>query len=684
MKRVGVVLLVIIVGVSAWSRSTASAASTQLVRNGGFENGQSPWQESTANGAQLISSLRPHTGTFSAWLCGYNFCNDQLWQTVTLPSSFSQVTLTYWVFIDTQEAPGSPCVDTFRSRMRTSGGSTIVQAQSACNTNATNSWVFKSFDLTSALRSFAGQRVQVYFQGTTNSTRPSDFFVDDVALTVTSTGTPTGTLPPTSTPTPTRTSSPTSTPTATITTPPTSTTQISSDPFLAPTPGEHQSEVEPDTFSSGGTVVSAFQVGRIFDGGSTGTGWATLAGGSWQHGLLPGLTKNVSPPGPYDRTSDPSVAYDAAHGVWLIASLALVNNGLGGANAVAIVVNRSSDGLTWSPPFTVSIAGLGDTYDKSWIVCDDTATSPFYGHCYAEWDLPSRGALTVMSTSIDGGQHWSTPVAPAGNPSGLGGQPVVQPNGTVIVPSDNGNESAIIAFSSADGGATWGNVVTISTVSAQRVPGGLRTGPLPSAEIDGSGKVYVAWQDCRFEAGCAANDIIMSTSTDGVSWSALRRIPIDPTGSGVDHFIPGLAVNRNTSGSSAQLGLTYYDYPAANCTFSTCQLQVGFVSSANGGASWSAPTTVAGPMSLSWLPITNQGSMVGDYISTSFANGVAIPVIAVAQAPNGSVLNQAMDAAQLSASGGSIPGRQTVAPTGANAAPLAASQAAKGSVTTQQ
>ena len=38
-------------------------------------------------------------------------------------------------------------------------------------------------------------------------------------------------------------------------------------------------------------------------------------------------------------------------------------------------------------------------------------------------------------------------------------------------------------------------------------------------------------------------------------------------------------------------------------------------------------------MSLSWLPNTTQGRMVGDYISGSFVSGPAFPAIAVATAP---------------------------------------------------
>jgi hypothetical protein len=39
---------------------------------------------------------------------------------------------------------------------------------------------------------------------------------------------------------------------------------------------------------------------------------------------------------------------------------------------------------------------------------------------------------------------------------------------------------------------------------------------------------------------------------------------------------------------------------------STCQLEVGYLSSANGGSTWSAPQTAGGPMSMSQIAGTNQ------------------------------------------------------------------------------
>lgn len=416
------------------------------------------------------------------------------------------------------------------------------------------------------------------------------------------------------------------------------TTRISTDPFTNTT-SQHQTQVEPDTFAFGNTIVAAFQSGRFFQGGASDIGFATSTNGgaTWTQGFLPGITNVEQVGNPYDRVSDPSVAFDAAHQVWLIASLPIVNST---APTPAVLVSRSIDGISWQNPIAVTAPVNGP--DKSWIVCDNTNTSPFFGHCYVEWDDFGNGSRITMNTSTDGGLTWGPSLNTADVATGLGGQPLVQPDGTVIVPINNANQTSMLAFRSTDGGATWNTSVKIADISDHAVAGSLRTSPLPSAEIDEAGTVYVVWQDCRFRVGCTANDIVMSTSKDGATWTAPVRIPIDGTSSTVDHFIPGLAVDATTSGSSAHLALAYYFYSQGVCTPATCQLNVGFTSSADGGKTWTAPQTLAGPMDVGWLPTTNQGLMVGDYISTSYVNGKAHPVFAVARANNGTTFNEAM------------------------------------------
>lgn len=407
--------------------------------------------------------------------------------------------------------------------------------------------------------------------------------------------------------------------------------EIGIDPFTqatckASSTTNHQANVEPDSFSNGSTIVAAYQVGRIYDGGACAIGFSTSTnnGVTWSSGLLPGLTKYTGG-GTFDRATDPAVAYDAQDNVWMISSLVLSE--AGGVKGVAIYTSRSTDGITWGAPVLTENSSLSP--DKNWIVCDNTATSPFYGNCYTEWDDNGAGNKLYMSTSTDGGLSWGLPKS--NNAGVIGGQPVVHPNGTVIVPTDNANETAVGAFNSTNGGASWSAVTTIATIRHRPVAGGLREGPLPSAEIDGAGTVYVVWTDCRFRTGCKVNDIVISHSLNaaGTSWSAVTRIPIDATNSGIDHFIPGLAVNKATSGAAAQLGLTYYFYPKGST-----QLSVGFISSANAGGAWSTPQTIMGGMPSTWAATTSQGRMVGDYISTSYgSDNLAHGIFGAAKAP---------------------------------------------------
>jgi hypothetical protein len=376
--------------------------------------------------------------------------------------------------------------------------------------------------------------------------------------------------------------------------------------------------------------VSAFQVGRIFSGGASDIGFATStnAGAQWTSGFLPGITTYEQ--GTFSAASDPVVAFDAAHTTWIISSLAI-------ANTDQVVVSRSPDGINWGNPIVVSTT---PDSDKNWIACDNTPASPYYGHCYIEWDDPSKQDLIWMSTSIDGGLTWSPASDTANLAIGIGGQPVVQPNGTVIVPIQNAAGSGIMAFTSTNGGKSWNAAITISSITDHQVAANLRTSPLPSAAIDAAGVVYVIWQDCRFRTGCSSNDFVMSTSTDGVTWTGPVRIPIDPVTSTVDHFIPGLAVESGTSGTSAHLALTYYFYSSANCTASTCALYAGFISSPDGGSTWTAPTTLAGPMSPTWLPNTFAGLMVGDYVASAYSGGKAFAIFAAAHANAGTLFDE--------------------------------------------
>jgi hypothetical protein len=406
-------------------------------------------------------------------------------------------------------------------------------------------------------------------------------------------------------------------------------TTISTDPYTN-TSSFHQTQVEPDTYSFGSTIVSVFQSGRFSDGGASNIGYATTTnnGTSWTHGFLPGTTIYATPAGTWARISDPSISYDAKHNVWIAVSLAIDNSVTG----KAVLASISTDGgLTFGNPVTVSLGGGGSFYDKEWIGCDNTAASPNYGNCYVEWDDAAAGNILKMSRSTNGGTTWTASSVPSS--SVIGGQPLALPNGNVVVPIANAFGSNLETFISTNGGSSYTGPNTIASVSAAGPPTNFRDGEgLPSAEVDAGGTIYVAWSDCRFRSSCNANDIVFSTSTNGTSWSAVKRVPFVGTGAVASFFIPGMGADHATAG---HITVASYVFLNNNCGPSTCKLAVAAMSSTNGGSTWGPLIKVAGIITLTGLPLTNQGYMVGDYISTSFgSNGKAYPVFANATGTN--------------------------------------------------
>ena len=311
-----------------------------------------------------------------------------------------------------------------------------------------------------------------------------------------------------------------------------------------------------------------------------------------------------------------------------------------GISNSGIVVSRSQDGLHWTAPMLVSAAPNNDqgiVHDKEWIGCDNSVTSAFRGHCYVSYsDLISLDVAT--RTSADGGLTWSGPVdspdaAGRGGiegPEAPGVQPVVLPNGRVVIPMYDGDKMA--AVHSDDGGATFSPETVLAPVRFADVPG-VRAAPLPSAEVGADGGVVVAWPDCSPRPGCGANDIVVSRSADGVGWTKPVRVPL---GAG-SHIDPGIASDPSRPG---RLALVAY-------TFARGALSVDFTSSADGGRSWRGPVRLtARPMPLRWFARAG-GAMFGDYVSTSFAGTRAVPVVVLAQPPATGRLRESAFAASL-------------------------------------
>ena len=390
------------------------------------------------------------------------------------------------------------------------------------------------------------------------------------------------------------------------------------------TESQHESEVEPDSQTVGQTTVAVFQVGRRRDGGAASIGFSTSKDGgrTWREGILPGLTVNTSPRGPSGRASDPVVAYDAAHGVWLANTLAIA------ADATRLTIHRSTDGLSWSGPIDAAITRTQNlAYDKNWLTCDNGATSPFRGRCYLAYTLVGeREDDLAVQRSDDGGRTWSPPVTLHIPVTGV--IPVVRPDGMLVLVFWS-LRTGMVAVPSTDGGVTLGQSILISDLQAHDAKP-FRAPPLIAADVDTTGRVLAVWQDCRFRPACTVNDVVFSRSTDGTTWSAPTRVT-----SGRNVVLPTIGVEPG----SGRLAIAYY-------VIQPDGIDAELVTSTD-GVRWSAPQRLnPRRMPLAWLPDTTLGRMLADYIGVSWSRGRPLVVYALASPPKQDEFRQAIYAAR--------------------------------------
>ncbi|MEV0270001.1 S8 family serine peptidase [Hamadaea sp. NPDC050747] len=156
-----------------WTVGTGGGCTpAQLLGNGGFESGTSPWTAS-----QYVvgtwAEYPARTGTRNAWLGGRGSAHtDTLSQSVAIPAGCS-ATLKFWLRITTAETE-SVVYDTLAVTV----GSTTVAGYS--NLDANSAYAEKTVNLAQ----FAGQTVTLKFTGIEDWSLQTSFVVDDVTLTV--------------------------------------------------------------------------------------------------------------------------------------------------------------------------------------------------------------------------------------------------------------------------------------------------------------------------------------------------------------------------------------------------------------------------------------------------------------------------------------------------------------------
>ncbi|HEX5601879.1 MAG TPA: S8 family peptidase [Pyrinomonadaceae bacterium] len=151
----------------------------ELLLNRGFESGAVNW---TATAGVITNSTgqTPRSGSFYAWLDGYGTTHtDSLFQTITIPSSATTVTLSFWLKITTAETTTTTPFDTLQVQVRNTSNTVLSTLGTFSNLNKSTGYVLRTFDVTA----FKGQTVRIYFLGNEDSSLQTSFVIDDTSCT---------------------------------------------------------------------------------------------------------------------------------------------------------------------------------------------------------------------------------------------------------------------------------------------------------------------------------------------------------------------------------------------------------------------------------------------------------------------------------------------------------------------
>ena len=151
----------------------------ELLLNRGFESGNVSWT-ATAGVINNSTQQTPRTGSWYAWLDGYGTTHtDTLFQDVTVPSSATSVTLSFWIKISTAETTTTTAFDRLQVQIRNTSNTVLSTLATYSNLNKTTGYVLKTFDVTA----FSGQTIRIYFLGTEDSSLATSFVIDDTSCT---------------------------------------------------------------------------------------------------------------------------------------------------------------------------------------------------------------------------------------------------------------------------------------------------------------------------------------------------------------------------------------------------------------------------------------------------------------------------------------------------------------------
>jgi hypothetical protein len=163
------------------SASGGGCTAAQLLGNPGFETGTAaPWT-ATSGVINNSGSEPPHSGSWDAWLDGQGrTTTDTLAQTVTIPSTCTSASFSFWLHIDTAETTTTRAHDTLSVQVLGSSGTVLATLATFSNLDHITGYAQHSYNLAA----YVGHTITLKFTGRENRTLQTSFVVDDTALNV--------------------------------------------------------------------------------------------------------------------------------------------------------------------------------------------------------------------------------------------------------------------------------------------------------------------------------------------------------------------------------------------------------------------------------------------------------------------------------------------------------------------
>ena len=353
--------------------------------------------------------------------------------------------------------------------------------------------------------------------------------------------------------------------------------------------------------------------------------FSTNGGASWGQSLLPLVTGDAF-------QSDPTVEWTSDGTAW--------STTIGINSAATVLTMRSykstDNGATWTFDATFS-GGLTDN-DKQMIWVDHSATSPFKDNIYAIWH-PGLPAYVARRTGPTG--SWQTPVKVSGaetTGTAIGNDVKTNSFGDVFGFFPDTGSRRLNVVKSTNGGVSFGTPVRIGTSfgsfqfavpadASRQVLVYLTGGVYRTSTVN---NVYAAWNDLSGDSGCTSGGgpgtnaastcksrIWFSRSTDGgATWAS--PVKINNQAGLNDQIFPWMVVDE----TSGKLAVTYYDTVGDSTRKST---NVYYQSSADNGATWSAPFKVTTASTNETTAGSDSGNQYGDYTGLSGISGTFFP-----------------------------------------------------------